>query len=105
MQQRIRINLFYFLQQGPRGEMGISGEQGIPGPPVCCVFDYFGKVKILAILFYCLSLPDTIGSFSFSFSFLPSKGPVGLRGYPGMMGPKGEAVSNPPCTIYKYNKK
>lgn len=34
-------------------------------------------------------------SFSVSpcVSPLLSKGPMGLRGYPGMMGPKGEAVS------------
>lgn len=36
-------------------------------------------------------------SFSVSpcVSPLLSKGPMGLRGYPGMMGPKGEAVSTP----------
>lgn len=27
------------LQQGLKGEVGISGEQGIPGPPVCCAFN------------------------------------------------------------------
>ncbi len=26
--------LFPFLHQGVKGEVGISGEQGIPGPPV-----------------------------------------------------------------------
>lgn len=31
----IIINLFFVLHQGPKGEVGISGEQGIPGPSVC----------------------------------------------------------------------
>lgn len=31
------------------------------------------------------------------FSLFPIKGPMGLRGYPGMMGPKGEAVSTASC--------
>lgn len=28
---------------------------------------------------------------------------MGLRGYPGMMGPKGEAVSKDPCMFLFFN--
>lgn len=44
-QHRMRITnqpvLFPFLHQGPKGDVGISGEQGIPGPPVCREFNLF----------------------------------------------------------------
>lgn len=36
-------------------------------------------------------------NFSSNFFVIQSQGPMGLRGYPGMMGPKGEAVSKDPC--------
>lgn len=32
------VFFFIFPHQGLKGETGISGEQGIPGPPVCCEF-------------------------------------------------------------------
>lgn len=41
-QNKMRVTnwrFFILLQQGPKGEIGISGEQGIPGPPVCCAFN------------------------------------------------------------------
>lgn len=46
MQQRKAQNetqpiLLPSLHQGPKGEVGLSGEQGIPGPPVCCELIHF----------------------------------------------------------------
>lgn len=96
-------SLFSSLQ-GIKGDVGISGEQGIPGPPV----PYFIPVGLgrSSAVFSGASLghdalSDNLGdehwgdgSFWWSLS-MPSQGPRGLRGYPGMVGPKGEPVSTP----------
>lgn len=91
---------FILLQQGLKGEVGISGEQGIPGPPVCCAFNSLIFLAKLPYRFKLCCQCDLAGKklklFSSDFSSIQSKGPMGLRGYPGMMGPKGEAVSKAP---------
>lgn len=96
---------FILLQQGLKGEVGISGEQGIPGPPVCCAFNsliFLTKFQSVQIVFSVRLSRKKLKLFSSDFSPIQSKGPMGLRGYPGMMGPKGEAVSKAPWMFFIF---